>query len=218
MRSVRPAAALGCGFYLVLPLLLSGCGTAAAAKTDTEGAKLDVVQVTTLTTVQASSGLFLSPSAQQDIPEYVALGAPSTPVQPVDGFDRAKVDLALLFQSPGSGALPELEAELHPATTGEWSPIEHYVPSVVPTARGAHWPLQPVRGEVVDNAGISSEWSGWQAFGGLSVREPTGNFDLSAAVATLDFEVRGAPSGCYNQSAHAKPSAHGRPANPRCSF
>ncbi len=182
-----------CGFYLVLPLLLSGCGTGPAAKTDTEGTKLDVVQVTTLTTLQASSGLFLSPSPQQNLPAYVALGAPSTPVQPVDGFDRAKVDLTLLFQSAAAGALPELEAELRPASTGEWSPISHYFPSVVPTASGVRWPLQPVR-EVVDNAGISSEWSGWRAFGGLSVREPTGNVDLSASVASLDFEVRGAPS------------------------
>lgn len=172
----------------------SGCGTGAPAESDGAGTKLDSVQVTTLTTVQASSGLFLSPSPQQDVPGYIALGEPSTPVEPVAGFDRAKVDLALLFQSPTAGALPSLAAELRPTDTGEWSPIEHYFPAVEPTAGGARWPLELFRTEAVAAAGISTEWSGWQAFGGLGVRQPMVEGGARAAVATLDFEVRGAPS------------------------
>jgi hypothetical protein len=196
MRRLRPAAANGRGFWLVLALLFgsSGCGTGAASKTETASAELDVVQVTTLTTVQASSGLFLSPSPQQDVPGYIALGEPSAPVEPVDGFDRAKVDLALLFQSPPAGALPALEAELRPTSTGEWSPIEHYFPAVQPNAGGAAWPIELFRAGSVDATGVSTEWSGWQAFGGLGVRQPMTDDAASAAVATLDFEVRGAPS------------------------
>ncbi len=150
--------------------------------------------MTTLTTVQASSGLFLSPSPQQDVPSYIALGEPSSPIDPVDGFDRAKVDLALLFQSPPAGNLPALEAELRPTSAGEWSPIEHYFPAVAPAAGGAHWPLEVFRAGAVDAAGISTEWSGWQAFGGLGVRQPMAEAEASAAAATLDFEVRGTPS------------------------
>jgi len=196
MRFSRPAANNGSWICLVGTLLLgaSGCGTAAPAQTGEAGAKLDSVQVTTLTTVQASSGLFLSPSPQQDVPGYVARGQPSTPVEPVEGFDRAKVDLALLFQGPAAGALPALTAELRPTSTGEWSPIEHYFPAVESTANGARWPLELFRNDAVSASGISTEWSGWQAFGGLGVRQPLGEGEASAAVATLDFEVRGAPS------------------------
>ena len=199
MRILRPAAVNGSRFCLVGTLLfgLSGCGTAPPAEAGTASAKLEVVQVTTLTTVQASSGLFLSPSPQQDVPSYIALGEPSTPVEPVDGFDRAKVDLALLFQAPPAGALPALQAELSPTSAGEWSPLEHYFPAVEPTADGAHWPVELFRAgalDALDTTGISSEWSGWQAFGGLGVRAPMTDGEASAAVATLDFEVRGAPS------------------------
>jgi hypothetical protein len=196
MRSLRPAAGNRFRFCLVGTLLFgaSGCGTGAPTETDPANAKLDVVQVTTLTTVQASSGLFLSPSPQQDVPSYVALGEPSTPVKPLDGFDRAKVDLALLFQSLAAGALPALEAELRPTSAGEWSPIEHYFPAVEPTDDGARWPLELFRAGAIDAAGISTEWSGWQAYGGLGVRQPMVEANASAAVATLDFEVRGTPS------------------------
>lgn len=196
MRSSRLAASSGSWFCLAGALLLgaSGCGTSAPAATAEAGATLDSVQVTTLTTVQASSGLFLSPSPQQDVPGYVARGEPSTPVEPVEGFDRAKVDLALLFQGPAQGELPSLTADLRPTSTGEWSPIEHYFPAVEPTAGGARWPIELFRTEAVAATGISTEWSGWQAFGGLGVRQPRGEADTSAAVATLDFEVRGAPS------------------------
>ncbi len=197
MRSLRPRAAIESGFCLLLGLVMGACGAGDAnldVNLDVTDAELDVVQVSTLTTVQASSGLFLSPSPRQDVPGYVARGAPSAPVRPADGVDRAKVDLALLFQSVQAGALPELEAELRLRSSGEWSSIEHYFPAVVPSGRGVRWPLQPLRAEVSDSTGISTEWSGWQAFGGLRVQSPAASNGASAAVATLDFEVRGAPS------------------------
>ena len=192
MRTLRPAGVISCGFSLVI----LGCGTSAAPKADAAQAELDVVQVTTLTTVQASSGLFLSPSAQQELPSYVAGGAPLTPTLPMDGLDRAKVDLGVLFQGTPASALREFAAELSSSGAGEWSPIEHYFPAVEATTNGAHWPIELFRTEDVAAAGISSEWSGWQAFGGLRVRAPgmPASDVTGAAVATLDFEVRGATS------------------------
>ena len=193
MRTLRAAAATPSAFCLLPALVLGGCG-AGDAKAEPASAELDVVQVTTLTTVQASSGLFLSPSPLQNVPGYVARGDSSAPVLPVDGVDRAKVDLALLLQSSSTGDLPELDVELRATGAGEWSPIQHYFPAIVPADSGSSWPLQPLRGAATDSAGISTEWSGWQAFGGLNVRAPSGGDATSAAVATLDFEVRGETS------------------------
>jgi hypothetical protein len=194
MRSLRPATAIGFGLHGVLALWgLTGCG-ADDANPPRSRAELDVVQVTTLTTVQASSGLFLSPSAQQDVPGYVSLGEPATPIDPVEGFDRAKVDLALLFRSASTDELPELEAELQLTSAGDWSPIQHYFPSVKPGEREVRWPLGLVRHEPAGGASLSTEWSGWQTYGGLTVRDPGLDEDASAAVASLDFEVRGASS------------------------
>ena len=187
---------MGCGFSLVL----TGCGANPGANPGAEpnetSPALDVVQVTTLTTVQASSGLFLSPSAQQDLPGYVTRGDAVSAVAPQDGLERAKVDVAVLFQGAIGSTLPKLTGELSSNGDGEWSPIEHYFPAVESTHAGAHWPLQLLRAEDVATTGVSTEWSGWQAFGGLGVRAPGVSDDVaaSAAVATLDFEVRGATS------------------------
>jgi hypothetical protein len=93
--------------------------------------------------------------------------------------------------------LPPLHAQLRSSGAGEWSPIEHYFPTVEPVAAGADWPIELLRDAVVTPSGVSSEWSGWQVFGGLGVRPPQRTNDstpASAAVATLDFEVRGRPS------------------------
>lgn len=197
MRASRLAGAIISGFSL----LIFGCGTQAGAPSPSvspspsDGETLAVVQVTTLTTVQASSGLFLSPSAQQDLPSYVARGDASTPVEPMDGLDRAKVDLAVLFQDASGSAASEVAADLRATGGGEWSAIEHYFPEVESTASGAHWPIELAGAEAGETTGISSEWGGWRAFGGLSVRAPgAATGAASAAVATLDFEVRGAPS------------------------
>jgi hypothetical protein len=199
MQSFRPALRIGSGLCLAFAVLLSGCGSSGdspAPSAEGPSNSLEVVQVTTLTTVQGSSGSFLSPSPRQDVPSYVGRGAPGAAVQLMNGLDRAKVDLALLFQSSSESAPTELNAKLRPNGSGEWSPIAHYFPVVEPTGGGADWPLE-LRHDSVTPAGVSSEWSGWQAFGGLSVRQPGAGREgvaPSAAVATLDFEVRGAPS------------------------
>ena len=171
--------------------LLAACGGGKTVTSSAPQGEVEVVQVTTLTTVQASSGLFLSPSAQQNVPSYVARGE-LAPSAPADGVDRAKVDVALLFRSD-SDQLPSLEAELAAPPLGEREPIEHYFPEVLPADGGARWPLELVQGELPAGAEVSSEWSGWQAFGGLRVRSP-GSIDVEAPAATLDYELRGARS------------------------
>lgn len=171
-----------------------GCGTSESqSETETWDANLAVVQVTTLTTVQASSGLFLSPAAQRELPSFVERGAPAAPVEPAEGQYLTKVDLALLFLGD-PGASTELMAELGSSDEGEWSPVEHSFPVVEPAESGAVWPIELTRAGEVAADGISTEWSGWQGFGGLGVRTPGAGGAPSAAVAALDFEVLGSPS------------------------
>ncbi len=181
----------GCG-----ALALSGCGPS-ELDVDEASAEIEVVQVTTLTTVQASSGSFLSASPRKDVPAYVELGPAPSATADVAGLDRAEVDLALLFETTSVEALPELHASLRPAGDGEWSAIETHFPEVAPAPGGVDWPIALRREAPTAPAGVSSEWSGWQAYGGLGVRSPAraqSSGAVTAAVATLEFEVRGAPS------------------------
>lgn len=189
MRALRVSGALGVGFSLAL----LGCGTSdSQSEAEAWDQNLAVVQVTTLTTVQASSGLFLSPAAQRDLPSFVERGAAVAPVDPMEGQYLTKVELALLFLGD-PGARTELTAELGSSDAGEWSPVEHSFPVVEPAGSGAVWPIELTRANDVAADGISTEWSGWQGFGGLGVRAP-GADAADAAVAALDFEVRGSPS------------------------
>jgi hypothetical protein len=194
MRTLRVSGALGVGFSLALSLALLGCGTGDShSETETGDTGIAVVQVTTLTTVQASSGLFLSPAAQRDLPNFVERGAVARPVAPTEGLDRAEVDLALLFEGD-AGASTQLTAKLGYADEGDWSPVEHSFPVAEPTSNGSIWPIELTQGDDVTRDGVSTEWSGWQGFGGLGVRTPGDQGAPSAAVAALDFEVRGSRS------------------------
>lgn len=166
-----PLAALFTGI-----LGCSGSPAEPPADSDLEG--LGVVEVTTVTTVQGASGIFLSPRPQQVRPDYVersnaldsgAVDAPSAEL------DRAKIDTALLFDGDGSAnygfaaALVEVDAQ-------------HFFPAV----DGARWPLE-VDGEVAaPEAAAWNEWDGWGAYAGLAVR--------GAPAATLDYERIGMPS------------------------
>lgn len=199
MRRFRLVRESKAAISLLFSVVLAGCGGESGGAAPNMGppgdeeAALEVAQVTTVTTVQASSGAFLSPSPQQEIPAYVTRSEAASQ-RPVDGTDRAQVDIALLFQSSSSGKVPAFEAELTPRGGGDWLPVEHHFPSVTVAANRVHWPIQPFRGAASDSNGVSSEWSGWQAFGGLPVRSPSAQVGASADVATLDFEVRGARS------------------------
>jgi hypothetical protein len=160
-------------------------------------AELNTVEVTTVTTVQASSGLFLSASPQQEVPHYVGHGNAGAPPPPRDGLEQAKVDLAVLFHG-SLGSAHQLAAELSATTADEWSPIEHDFPAVQPTTHGGHWPIELSAQDVAAATDVSTEWSGWRAFGGFGVRAPGTSAAPapapSAVVATLDFAVNGAPS------------------------
>lgn len=200
MRRFRLACEAKALLCLVLGVASGGCsgdtsGANPNSEPSTSDAQLEVAQVTTLTTVQASSGSFLSPNPQQDVPSYVARAELSAP-RPLDGSERARVDVALLFQSPSapSSTLPAFEAELAPQGGGAWSPVEHHFPSVSVAANRVRWSIEAFRGAASYADNISSEWGGWQAFGGLQVRSPSAPGEASAAAATLDFEVQGARS------------------------
>jgi hypothetical protein len=188
MRTLRVSGALGVSFSLAL----LGCGTSdSQSETETWDGSLAVFQVTTLTTVQASSGLFLSPAAQRDLPKFVERGALATPVTPMEGQYLTKVDLALMFVG---GARSKLTAQFRYADEGDWSPVEHSFPVTESTLNGTVWPIELTAGNDIAAEGVSTEWSGWQGFGGLGVRSPGADGSPRAAVATLDFEVRGWPS------------------------
>ena len=193
MRTLRVSDALGIGFSLAL----LGCGTSDETDPDVEtwDASLAVVQVATLTTVQASSGLFLSPTAQRDLPSFVERGAAITPAEPVEGQFLTKVELALLFPG-GGGPSTKLTADLGAPDydEGEWTPVEHSYPLTESTLHGTMWPMELTGSVDVATEGISTEWSGWRDFGGQGVRTPGVDGAPTAAVAALDFEVRGFPS------------------------
>jgi hypothetical protein len=112
----------------------------------------------------------------------------------MDGLERARVDLAVLFHG-SLGSAHQLVAELSSTTAGEWSPIEHDFPAVQPATKGGLWPIE-LSAEDVAATDVSTEWSGWRAFGGLGVRAPGASAVQAptAAVATLDFAVNGASS------------------------
>jgi hypothetical protein len=175
---------------------LLGCGEAAEGSPDAETPSgLSAVEVTTVTTVQASSGIFLSPRPQQTRPAYVERGRDGEAQVSVPSaeLDRAKVDSALLFRSDTD--LPEtvqLQATFS-SLAGQAEPLpQHYFPALSSDGARANWPLElkaPASGAATD---AWTEWDGWQAFPGLFV----GAADAAEAApaATLDYEMLGLQS------------------------
>ena len=186
MQTSRWLVGVWGGISLSLSACLSGCDDADAAPPRVS--QLDVVQVSTITTVQASSGLFLSPTPEQNVPSYVERGVADSALAAAQD-ERAKVDLALLFRtgnaSFGSADLP---AEL--TTSAERSSVQHYFPRVSDSNPTLDWPLQVSAAATTElGSDVSEEWRGWQGFRGLSVRASAQG--PSAPVATLDFEILG---------------------------
>lgn len=173
-----------------------GCGDAAEPADDAEiPSGLRAVEVTTVTTVQASSGIFLSPRPQQVRPAYVERGRDGeAQVSALSAeLDRAKVDSALLFRSETD--LPEtvrLQATFSPLA-GQGEPLpQHYFPALSADGAGAKWPLE-LRVAPTDPATDAwTEWEGWQAFPGLVVGADEA--DEGAPAATLDYETLGLQS------------------------
>jgi hypothetical protein len=212
MQTTRWVAAICCG----ISCGASGCGTAE----QTEATRtLAVVQVETVTTVQSSTGSFLSPTPEQVVPAYVQRGSQDGRVEVPEQQERARIDVALLFRGTQASELSQqLDARLVPLNAAPWSGIEHSFPHVEQTAAGVSWALAVSSVAVADlDTAVSPEWRGWQDFRGLGVRGAPGEA-LSAPAATLDFATSGLSSPLLlsteggdllvtNRSTHAIPRA-----------
>ena len=200
MQTVRWLSGLWC----LICLGASSCGepsqppaaeqSAAGAMAQPAEPVLEIAQVQTVTTVQDSAGLFLSPTPEQDVPGYVEHALETSLV--ANQEERAKVDLALLFRwNAPVTAGRSLEASFVSPTGALWSPIQHYFPRISPGVDRVRWPLEVLGADAADlDDSISAEWRGWQGFRGLGVRSSAVAGGLSAPVATLDFEMRGPQS------------------------
>ena len=177
---------------------LLGCSQAADPSPEDSGAtlsELSAVEVTTVTTVQASTGVFLSPRPQQMRPAYVEQGrdgAAAVDAPSVD-LDRAKVDSALLFSSKKriAAGLPLLAT--FSSLSAEDEPLpQHFFPALEADGPRAAWPLELRAGASQDATDLWTEWDGWRAFAGFSIG--AAGSDESAPAATLDYEVLGLQS------------------------
>ncbi|MET0791925.1 MAG: hypothetical protein ABW061_10425, partial [Polyangiaceae bacterium] len=192
MQTCRSLARVWCAISVSsgLCLSLAGCGSSdAVAPSTLSASQLALVQVSTITTVQASSGSFLSPTPEQNVPDYVERAAAPGSALAAEQDERAKVDLALLFRTAEGALSGALAVQGQLSVTGERSPIQHYFPSVTDFAGGASWPLRVSDGAAALGVDVSEEWRGWQGFQGLSVAGSAQS--ARAPVATLDFELSG---------------------------
>lgn len=162
-------ARLGClGVLVAVPAGCSGEDEPAALS------QLSVVEVTTVTTVQGSSGIFLSPRPQLLRPDYVESGASASAPsgEPSVEDDRAKVDTALLFRASKAqrfsfeATLPDVEAQ-------------HFYPAL----SGRTWPIELLGDHSDASSDDWTEFAGWRAYGGLTIDD--------AAAATFDYERLG---------------------------
>ena len=172
---------------------VSACGAGTDASQGPQplgsSAALSVVEVTTLTTVQSSAGIFLSPRPNQVLPPYVERGSAQPDVSfpgAASEMDRAKVDLALLFQvADGAGSRFRLDASLVSADDNAAPGVEHFFPALGSVTGSAGWPLELKRTDAATDG--SSEWTGWRAYRGLAVHGQDAS-TLLAGAATLDYE------------------------------
>lgn len=181
--------------WCLIAASVSGCGVPSESQPEPPlEPTLEVAEVQTVTTVQDSGGLFLSPTPEQAVPGYVEHASETTLA--ADQQERAKVDLALLFRSDTpSGDTRTLDARLVSPNGAPWSPMQHYFPHVSAATGGVSWPLEVSAADAAQqDDSISSEWRGWQGFRALGVRSSTVTGGPSVPVATLDFEMRGPQS------------------------
>jgi hypothetical protein len=164
---------------------LAGCSDSGdETLPELELGQLTAVEITTVTTVQASSGVFLSPRPRQARPRYVQTGVLDNAegIEPSE-VDRVKVDSALLFQADARGRA--LLAGRFESSSDQPLP-QHFFPVLEAADEGARWDiaLRPAGSIVTDDW---TEWGGWRAYPGLRV-----GADADGAIAaTLDYEALG---------------------------
>lgn len=158
--------------------------------------KLELVQVTTVTTLQAPDGTFISPVPLRSVPKFVSQREATQDPDAAFTKDPAQLDLALLFQGGNTGgsapvaldakfSLPELAGG-----QGVW--VQSVFPGTL-TSEGdaASWPIFLHRS--TPNASVATEyleWTGWQTFGGWSIGTAQGGAeDVLAPAATLDLRM-----------------------------
>jgi hypothetical protein len=215
MQKTRWLATIYCAIWLGL----SGCGasdgdiagqtaagaagTGNAAEADDAGAAgegsavpIAVVQVETVTTVQSSAGVFLSPTPEQLVPTFVERNAEAPSAATAAQEERAKIDIALLFRGSGASSFNRrLNAQLVSANAGPWSTIESSFPRVEQTAALVRWPLVVSSAAAADlDSAVSPEWRGWQDYHGLAVSAAAPPSELAVPAATLAFEASGLSS------------------------
>ncbi|HET9953526.1 MAG TPA: hypothetical protein VFQ61_03430 [Polyangiaceae bacterium] len=173
---------------------------AGAAGTSQPG--LEVVQVTTLTTVQASAGLALAPEPELQLPEFVERERAAQEQSSTGGLeDRAEIDTALVFRA-AAGDVRGGALSVSPIFSAQRSwPVEWGFPALRADRGGLVWGLalsEPDDSTVSSDWLRTTEWTGWKAWGGLAVRavdddsnQAPGNPAPSAPAAILSFAARG---------------------------
>lgn len=167
---------LGYAHFGVMGLLALGCSARepagnrgrSSAGTAAEQRDLVVTEVSSLLTVQSSSGVALSPTPRRPQPEYLSVYRLERVAS-----TRARVDIELLFRSD------MLSDERSPATLdgtfeldGLWHADRHRFAELYPaldvSANQGRWQVSLLPGAAI-SSDDHSEWSGWGTYGGITV-------------------------------------------------
>jgi hypothetical protein len=168
-------------------------GAAPAGGTGSPSAALDVVAVATVTTVQASSGSYLAPEPEQELPAFVE----RTRASAEGDAPGTVVDTALSFRSTQAlGSELALSISARVSSDGLWS-MEWGFPSLESQPASLLWRLR-LQAAAPEPAGAlppgaSSEWRAWTSFGGLAVLPATpdsASAVTSAPAALVTFAAR----------------------------
>jgi hypothetical protein len=169
-------------------------GAAPAGGTGSATAALDVVAVATVTTVQASSGSYLAPEPEQQLPAFIERTRASA-----EGGDApgTVVDTALSFRSTQAlGSELALSISARVSSEGLWA-MEWGFPSLESQPASLLWRLR-LQAAAPEPAGAlpppaASEWRAWTSFGGLAVLPATpdsASAVTSAPAALVSFAAR----------------------------
>lgn len=139
-----------------------------SADTAVEPHDLEVTELTSLLTVQSSMGVALSPTPRRPQPDYLSV----YPLEKV-AATRARVDVELLFRSDAlsderASALVDGNFALDELWGAEQHQLTELYPALVTNGRQRRWEISLLPGAYRANDDYS-EWSGWDAYGGITV-------------------------------------------------